>query len=152
MRPGMALSTSSPFAGTACLLLAAGARRAAIPIGAVIETMRPLSITPLAGAPAAVLGVSLVRGAPTLVIDLGALLGEAEPGPDRWVALCWSDRPTAIACRVIGVRAVPHEEVRAGAATIARAAASFVGSVVVMDGALVTVLDARAAIDARLHD
>lgn len=52
-----------------------GGRLVALPARAVIETMRPLPIEPLRGAPRFVRGTSVVRGVPTPIVDLGALLG-----------------------------------------------------------------------------
>ena len=60
------------------LIVTVGARACAIPLHHVAETMRPLSIEPLAGTPGFVRGVSMIRGAPTPVIDLNALLGNGE--------------------------------------------------------------------------
>jgi purine-binding chemotaxis protein CheW len=40
--------------------------------------MRPLPIKPIAGTPGFVRGVSIIRGAPTPVIDLKALLDNSE--------------------------------------------------------------------------
>ncbi len=56
----------------------AGARTCAIPLRYVAETMRPLAIEPVPGAPGFVAGMSVVRGIPTPVIDLKSLLGGGE--------------------------------------------------------------------------
>lgn len=56
-------------------LLRAQERLCAFPLESVIEVMRPLPIEPLPDVPAYVLGASLVRGLPTPIVDLGALLG-----------------------------------------------------------------------------
>lgn len=58
------------------LLVKTQAHACALPLGDVIETMRPLSTRPLAGKPTVVLGVAMVRGNGLPVLDLGALLGE----------------------------------------------------------------------------
>ena len=52
------------------LIVMAGARACAIPLDYVAETMRPLPIEPVAGTPGFVRGVSVIRGAPTPVVDL----------------------------------------------------------------------------------
>ena len=56
------------------LVVTVGARACAIPLQHVAETMRPLPIEPVAGTPGFVRGVSVIRGAPTPVVDLRALL------------------------------------------------------------------------------
>ncbi|MFL5302954.1 MAG: chemotaxis protein CheW, partial [Anaeromyxobacteraceae bacterium] len=55
------------------LLVRAGSRLCALPLACVVETLRPLHTSPLAGTPACVSGVAVVRGAPTPVVDLDAL-------------------------------------------------------------------------------
>lgn len=56
------------------LIVRAGTRACAIPVQHVAETMRPLPIESLAGAPGFVRGLSVIRGAPLPVLDLKALL------------------------------------------------------------------------------
>ena len=51
------------------LVVMVGARACAIPLDHVAETMRPLPIEPVAGTPGFVRGVSVIRGAPTPVVD-----------------------------------------------------------------------------------
>jgi purine-binding chemotaxis protein CheW len=55
-------------------------RLCAVPVAHVAETMRPLPIEPVAGQPAFVLGLAVIRGSPLPVVDAGALFdGVAEP-------------------------------------------------------------------------
>jgi purine-binding chemotaxis protein CheW len=56
------------------LLFRAESRICAIPVEYVEEIMRPLPIEPIPETPAFVIGASVIRGIPTPVIDLGALL------------------------------------------------------------------------------
>lgn len=58
-----------------------------IPLGDVLEVLRPLAVEPVAGMPAWVRGVALVRGAPTPVVALGTLLGIRAGEPRRWVRI-----------------------------------------------------------------
>jgi chemotaxis signal transduction protein len=51
-----------------------GARQCAFPLHLVAETLRPLPIEPVAGTPSFVRGMSVIRGKPTPVVDLKALL------------------------------------------------------------------------------
>jgi purine-binding chemotaxis protein CheW len=70
------------------LLFGCGTRLCALPLEHVDEIMRPLPVEPLSGAPAFVLGASIVRGRPLPVVDLGALFGAPErSGAGRWIAV-----------------------------------------------------------------
>ena len=63
------------------VLVRSGLNVCALPLASVVETMRPLPIAPLPGAPPPVLGVAIVRGEPVPVVDLGALVaGGPQPG------------------------------------------------------------------------
>ncbi len=80
-------------------------RACALPVGAVIETMRPLAIQKIAAAPAAVLGIAVIRGVPTVVIDASQLLGADPVAPHRFVTVRLGTRSIALAVdAVIGVR------------------------------------------------
>jgi purine-binding chemotaxis protein CheW len=95
------------------LVVTVGARACAIPLLHVAETMRPLSIEPVAGTPAFVRGVSVIRGAPTPVIDLKALLenGEHSATFGRFVTLKVGERRVAIGVDgVVGSRNLDSAE------------------------------------------
>lgn len=90
-----------------------------LPLSHVIETMRALERTSLAGAPPFVLGMALVRGAPTLVVSASALLGGGEGATARgaipsrrWIALRTSTGAAAVleVDEVVGVRELPAAE------------------------------------------
>jgi purine-binding chemotaxis protein CheW len=99
------------------LLCRTGSRIAALALEDVRETMRPLPIEPLLGAPPFVLGVALIRGIPTPVVDAGSLVGRAtspspglSPSPARFVSLELGDRTAALAVdAVLGVCSLPAE-------------------------------------------
>jgi purine-binding chemotaxis protein CheW len=78
----------------------------ALPIEHVVETMRPLPIELVSGAPSFVLGVSILRGRPVPVVDAARLLGaEALSDPTRFVAVNVRGRSIALAVdSVVGVR------------------------------------------------
>src|SRR5271155_6034274 len=68
------------------LVVFAGAYSCALPIGHVVETMRPLPTEPVAGAKAFVRGLALIRGAAVPVIDLAHVIGVSEArAPTRFV-------------------------------------------------------------------
>jgi purine-binding chemotaxis protein CheW len=71
------------------LVVMVGARACAFPLHHVAETMRPLPIKHVAGTPGFVCGVSVIRGTPTPVVDLKALLENCENSPSygRFVSL-----------------------------------------------------------------
>jgi purine-binding chemotaxis protein CheW len=79
----------------------------AIPLREVVETLRPLPIEPLAGAPSYVCGLSILRGAPVPVVDLGLLLGVEQVRATRLVALRVGARTVAVAVSaVLGVNSL----------------------------------------------
>ena len=59
----------------------------ALAVKDVRETMRALPIEPLSGAPPFVLGLAIVRGTPTPVIDAGGLLGSSASSAARFISL-----------------------------------------------------------------
>lgn len=133
-----------PEGGAPCLLLAAGSIRAAIPIAAVIETMRPLPLSTLLSGRLA--GVAIVRSAATIVADLSALLGEPRGEADRWVSVR-APRPLALAARVIGVRAIDRRRIALGQALCSGMTAPFVDAIVEHEGAALAILDVARILD-----
>jgi len=90
----------------------------AVPITHVIETMRPLPVEPISGVPSFVQGISIIRGIPTPVVDLGAILGTPGERPERFVTLRVGDRQVALSVNaVVGVRDPRHNHDHRGAAT-----------------------------------
>jgi len=83
----------------------------AVSVTHVQETMRPLPITPLAAMPIFILGLSLIRGATTPVVDVGAVLGgEDAPKTTRFITLCMNERCVALAVEsVLGVREISSD-------------------------------------------
>jgi purine-binding chemotaxis protein CheW len=80
------------------LVVMVGARACAFPLHHVAETMRPLPIQQVAGTPSFVCGVSVIRGTPTPVVDLKALLEHCENSSSygRFVSLKLADRRVVI--------------------------------------------------------
>jgi len=77
----------------------------AVPLTSVIETMRPLSVEPISGVPSFVQGISIIRGIPTPVVDLGVVLGSANERAERFVTLRVGDKQVALSVHaVLGVR------------------------------------------------
>lgn len=97
-------------AGVAALVFCAGPLYCALPLGEVIETMRPLATRPLAGTPPYVRGLTILRGAPAPVIDMTRLLTGVDGVLDRYVAVRAGRGPIACATGpVLGVREIRVE-------------------------------------------
>lgn len=88
--PGMAQTE-------AMLVCRIAGRAYALPLACVAETMRPLPVESVGGAPAMVLGLSVIRGQPVPVLDAGFLVsGVVNPvAPTRFVVLKLGDRRAA---------------------------------------------------------
>jgi purine-binding chemotaxis protein CheW len=129
---------------TRLLVLVAGARRCALRLVDVRETMRPLPAVPVAGAPAFVLGAAVIRGAPTPVVDLAALLGDRAGGITRFVTVDAGGRRVALA--VDAVRGIEEID-RAALAELPPLLAGFGDAVIALgavDGALLALLESAA--------
>lgn len=96
--------------GLLLLLCRVGSKFCGVPLKHVLETMRPLAIEPLADMPELALGLSMIRGRPTPVIDARRLFGsDAGSAPRRFVTLeVGRNRTAALAVDdVLDVRSVP---------------------------------------------
>ena len=77
----------------------------AVPLAHVIEIMRPLPVESLSGVPAFVSGVAIIRGIPTPVVDLAAVLGTPNEAAERFVTMRVGDKQVALSVNaVLGVR------------------------------------------------
>lgn len=92
--------------GRKALILGVQRRMCAVPLAHVVETMRPLPTEAISGVPSFVLGVAIVRGIPTPVVDLGAVLGApSEQRGERFVTLRTGNRQIALlVTTVLGIR------------------------------------------------
>jgi purine-binding chemotaxis protein CheW len=111
--------------------------RCALPLDAVIETMRLLPVEPIASAPRAVLGVAIIRGAPVPVVDLGWVIAGRPSAAGRLVTIRVADRTVALA--VDGVDGV-HRLDMAEAPPPLLAGAEAIADLAAADGALMVVL------------
>jgi purine-binding chemotaxis protein CheW len=100
-------ATGAETSRTSWLICRAGRVLCALPIDAVVEIMRLLPIEPLAGAPEYVRGLSIIRGTPVPVVDLGLVVGKELGVSTRLVAIRVAGRIIALAAgEVIGITAI----------------------------------------------
>jgi len=117
-------------------------RLCALPLAQVVETMRPLPIEPLAAMIPFVRGLSIIRGAPVVVVDAGALLGSSDQAmPTRFVAVRAGERSVALAVEdVLGVRDLARSEMTELPPLLRDASDELVAAVGTLDAALMVVL------------
>jgi purine-binding chemotaxis protein CheW len=123
-------------------------RLCGLPLGPVVETMRPLPVRSLvAGAAASiaapfVMGVAMIRGAATPVVDVGALLGAGDAAaPTRFVTVRSGARRVALSVEsVLGVRELPASSLRELPPLLRDASADVVAAVGTLDAELLVVL------------
>lgn len=121
---------------------------AALPVEAALETMRPLPATPIAGQPPFMIGVAVIRGEPTPVLDLAALLGGAPGVPSRYVTLRTGGRTAALAVdEVLGIRRL--DAVDDLPPLLQGANPSMIGLMATLDAKLLAVLDSSKAVPDR---
>jgi len=119
-----------------------GGSKALLPLVSVREVLRPQPLTPPATPAPGLLGVALIRGEPSPVLDLRVLLGmPAAHGPTRLVDLRVGARRVALAVDgVEGVVQVDPGALRDLPPLLRDAAHDALGAIVVRDGALASVL------------
>lgn len=127
---------------SASLICRVGDLLCAVPLALVGETMRPLPVEPLAGVPAYVRGVAIIRDRPTAVVDAAALLTDHPGSPSRFVTLRAGDRPIALAVdAVVGIAAVPAERAGALPGILQSPRLAAVSAAGTLDGALLLALE-----------
>jgi purine-binding chemotaxis protein CheW len=114
----------------------------AFPVQQVIETMRPLGVVPVAGAPPFVRGVAVIRGAAVPVVDVASLMGNAESRPTRFLTMRGGDRCVALAVdAVVGVREFPSHLASSLPPLLSGTASTLVASIGVLDATLLALLN-----------
>jgi len=128
------------------LVVIARGKRYALPLDHVIETMRPLPIEPMVNAAPYVLGVSIIRGLPVPVVDLGGLLAssgaQSRAGLARIVMVRAGARHVALAVEsVLGVRRLEAGSLHDLPPLLRASAPKSIAALGVPDRELVAVLD-----------
>lgn len=149
------MATSGGTCGAKRLLLCrAGAKVCGLPLQHVLETMRPLPVEPFAQMPPFVLGVAVIRGRPTPVIDTRQLLGSpSQRPPQRYVTLGFGEHVARIAAfaldSVLGVRDVDAKTLSALPGLLGVAGSDLIQAFGALDSELLLVLEhARVLPDA----
>ena len=130
------------------LIVTVGGRACAIALHHVAETMRPLPIEAVSGTPSFVRGVSVIRGAPIPVVDMRALLGCGEhgpnaPNPGRFVTLKVGERRVAIGVdAVVGTSNLDPARVSVLPPLLQDVAADVIDAIGMRDAQLLVVLRA----------
>ena len=115
----------------------------ALPLEAVIETMRPLPVEAVSGMPRFVLGISIIRGGPVVVVDAGLLLGHRASTAGRAVTVRAASRTIALLVdAVIGVRTLTARSVAELPPLLDKAAGDAVAAIAALDNELLLVLRA----------
>jgi purine-binding chemotaxis protein CheW len=141
VQPGQIAPPAAEATGDSSLVFRAGPLLCALRLGEVIETMRPLATHPIAGTPASVTGICIMRGTPTLVIDVARLLGGAAAEVSRFVAVRTGRGPVAFATGEIqGVRSFSPGTAGRHEALLGDAPARLIAAVGTIDAAPVLLL------------
>jgi len=103
--------------------------------------MRPLPVEPLAGVPSFVLGLVVVRGIPTPVVDVAALVCGAASHPTRFLTVKAGTRRVVLAVdAVLGVVDIPPGSVDVLPPLFENAGLAAIEAVGVLDAELLLVL------------
>lgn len=138
----------TPGSPHAYLLVRCRAWLCALPLAEVAETLRPLPLQPVTGAPAFVRGLSLVRGELVPVVDLAQLLGAQGGAPGgRLVIVRAANRRLALAVDAV-LRVLPQELLpsRSVAPLLSKALPAQVTALAVLDGAALAVLESTSVL------
>lgn len=138
----------------AVLLARIGAVTCVLPISSVVEIMRPLPIETLGDAPPHIRGIAIVRGAPTIVVDTGRLLGHARTAaPNRFVLARAGARKLALTFDVVfGVQSLSRAELAALPPLLQHATTDAVAQIGVHDREILVLLETARVVPTELFD
>jgi purine-binding chemotaxis protein CheW len=129
--------------GNPALLVRAGGVTCAFALSQVVETMRPLPVTPMANLPNFVLGVALVRGRATPVVDLARFFDGVSSGEScRFVTLRTGERfVAALVDRVAGVSELNARQMAELPPLLSRVRPGVVQAIHELDSELIVLLE-----------
>jgi purine-binding chemotaxis protein CheW len=123
------------------LLCRFGTVRGALPLEPVVEIMRPRPFTQVAGAPPYVLGLSIIRGAPVPVVDIGRIVTGTPSRAARVITVRSATGIVALAVdEVIGLATFAEDICGRLPALLQDAAAETIAGVAALDAELIVVL------------
>jgi purine-binding chemotaxis protein CheW len=113
----------------------------AISIESLVEIMRPLPIKLIPDVPSIILGVSIIRGMPTPVVDLGAVLSSGDGEIRRFISVRVRDRQVALAVdHVVGIRRIESSRFTGLPPLLKDAAERHISTIGMLDSDLLIVL------------
>lgn len=113
----------------------------ALPLEVVVETMRPLPAEAVSGMPRFVLGMSIIRGSPVVVVDAGLLLGDHPSTAGRAVTVRTASRTIAfLVDQVIGVRTLTAHSLAALPPLLDHTASDAITAIAALDNELFLML------------
>jgi len=126
------------------LLCQVGSLVCALPLEHVAETMRALPVEPIAGLPAFVSGVSIIRGAAVPVVDLATLLGEGSTKSlARLVLVRAEARLIALAVNeVLAIRRLESDSIAALPPLLRGTSTRFLSAAGALDAELLLIIEA----------
>jgi chemotaxis signal transduction protein len=129
-------------ATTSFLICRVGSTLLALPVAAVEETMRALPLEPFAGMLEFVLGLAVIRGRATPVIDLSRLLSKCGCHPGRFVVAKAGSRQVALAVEtVVGTRTLSARSFQDLPPLLAKDAPAAIDAIATLDTELFLLLE-----------
>ena len=123
----------------------------ALPLEHVGEAMRPLVVEAIAGVPAFVRGLAVVRGVPIPVVDAGSLLTGVASHPTRFVTVKTGSRRIALAVdAVLGVAEIPPDSLGALPLLFQNTSLDVISAIGTLDADLLLVLESARLVPEEL--
>jgi len=153
VQPGQTAPSADWAGGHNSLVFRAGPLLCALRLDEVIETMRPLATQPIAGTPAFVTGICIMRGLPTPVIDVARLLGDATAEVSRFISVRTERGPVAFTAGAIhGVRTVSAQSTQFSPALLGDGPGRLIAAVGTIDAAPVLLLQTMRLVPGEAWD
>jgi len=135
----------APAAAMPWLLFRTAGHVAALPISHVVETLRVLPVESVSGAPLYVIGLSIIRGTPTAIVDTALLFGSEPTKHQRTVMVRKGERTIGLAAEeILGARTIGSEAQQRLPSLFGNIES--VGAVAIIDEMLVFILESARII------